>query len=83
MEDKIRRIMDDSTDHQTGEVDAEIAISKLLVLFDVIPSAYLMVIDKKEVVVLADNIADAMDKAESTGSEDYKMAFNKSFNVLH
>mgnify|MGYP003635541831 CR=1 FL=1 len=35
MEDKIRRIMDDSTDYQTGEVDAEIAISKLLVLFDV------------------------------------------------
>tara|TARA_B110000259_G_scaffold137619_1_gene154964 strand:- start:223 stop:420 length:198 start_codon:yes stop_codon:yes gene_type:complete len=34
MEDKLRKIMDDSTDHQTGEVDAEIAISKLLVLFD-------------------------------------------------
>ena len=36
MEDKIRRIMDDSTDYQTGEVDAEIAISKLLDLFPVI-----------------------------------------------
>lgn len=35
MEDKIRRIMDDSTDYQTGEVDAEIAISKLLVLYSV------------------------------------------------
>ena len=39
MEDKIRRIMDDSTDYQTGEVDAEIAISKLLVLFNVSGSA--------------------------------------------
>ena len=28
--------MEDSTDYQTGEVDSEIAISKLLVLFDVI-----------------------------------------------
>ncbi len=36
MEDEIRRIMDDSTDYQTVEVDAEIAISKLLVLFPVI-----------------------------------------------
>mgnify|MGYP003625384079 CR=1 FL=1 len=36
MEDKLRKIMDDSTDYQTGEVDAEIAISKLLVLFPVI-----------------------------------------------
>ena len=36
MEDKLRKIMDDSTDYQTGEVDAEIAISKLLVLYDVI-----------------------------------------------
>jgi len=35
MEDKIRRIMDESTDYQTGEVDAEIAINKLLVLFNV------------------------------------------------
>ena len=37
MEDKIRKIMDESTDYQTGEVDAEIAISKLLDLFSVIP----------------------------------------------
>ena len=35
MEDKIRKIMDESTDYQTGEVDAEIAISKLLDLFSV------------------------------------------------
>lgn len=35
MEDKIRKIMDESTDYQTGEVDSEIAISKLLDLFSV------------------------------------------------
>jgi len=35
MEDKIRKIMDESTNYQTGEVDAEIAISKLLDLFSV------------------------------------------------
>ena len=40
MEDKLRKIMDDSTDYQTGEVDAEIAISKLLVLFDVSYSVF-------------------------------------------
>lgn len=38
MEDKIRKIMDESTDYQTGEVDAEIAISKLLDLFSAIDS---------------------------------------------
>lgn len=35
MEDKLRKIMDDSTDYQTGEVDSEIAIQKLLDLFNV------------------------------------------------
>lgn len=40
MEDKIRKIMDESTDYQTGEVDAEIAISKLLDLFDVSYSVF-------------------------------------------
>lgn len=39
MEDKIRKIMDESTDYQTGEVDAEIAISKLLDLFSVSESS--------------------------------------------
>lgn len=47
MEDKIRRIMDDSTDYQTGEVDAEIAINKLLVLFNVSDSEQ-VTIPKKE-----------------------------------
>jgi hypothetical protein len=49
----------------------------------VVPSAFVMVIDDKEVVMLAENIADAMDKAEATGSKDYKMGFHKSFDVLH
>ena len=47
MEDKIRKIMDESTDYQTGEVDAEIAISKLLDLFSVSDSETIT-ISKKE-----------------------------------
>jgi len=68
MEDKIRKIMDESTNYQTGEVDAEIAISKLLNLFSVNKRAFnVTYLGNDEIIkgltILADSEEEAMHKA--------------------
>ena len=55
MEDKIRKIMDDSTDYQTGEVDSEIAIQKLLDLFNVSYSVF----DHETIERIRNSVSDA------------------------
>ena len=54
-----------------------------LPIHDVMPSAYLMNIDNEATIVEAENIAEAMDKAEATGSKDYEMVCSKSLPILH
>ena len=47
------------------------------------PTVYLMDIDDEATVVVAENIAEAMDKAESVAKEGYVMVYHKSVPILH
>jgi len=47
------------------------------------PTVYLMEIDNEATVVIARNIAEAMDKAEKIAKKDYKMIYNKSLPLLY
>lgn len=47
------------------------------------PTVYLMDIDGEATVVIAENIADAMDKAEKIAKVDYAMVYHKSLPLLY
>jgi len=47
------------------------------------PTVYLMDIDNEVTVVIAENIADAMDKAEKISKINYKMVYSKSLPLLY
>jgi hypothetical protein len=47
------------------------------------PTVYLMDIDDEATVVIAKNIAEAMDKAEKIAKKDYKMIYSKSLPLLY
>jgi len=47
------------------------------------PTVYLMDIDNEATVVIARNIAEAMDKAEKIAKKDYKMVYSKSLPLLY
>lgn len=47
------------------------------------PTVYLMDIDNEATVVIARNIAEAMDKAEKIAEKDYKMVYSKSLPLLY
>lgn len=47
------------------------------------PTVYLMEIDNEATVVIARNIAEAMDKAEKIAKKDYKMVYSKSLPLLY
>lgn len=47
------------------------------------PTVYLMNIDYQPTVVIAQNIAEAMDKAEKICKMDYEMVYHKSLPLLY
>lgn len=47
------------------------------------PSAYLVDLMGKHLVVLADSIADACDKLDAEGYENYEFVRSTSIDVLH
>lgn len=47
------------------------------------PTVYLMDIDGEATVVIAENISDAMDKAERIAKVDYAMVYHKSLPLLY
>ena len=47
------------------------------------PTVYLMDIDNEATVVIARNIAEAMDKAEKIAKKDYKMVYSKGLPLLY
>ena len=47
------------------------------------PTVYLIDIDNEATVVIARNIAEAMDKAEKIAKKDYKMVYSKSLPLLY
>lgn len=47
------------------------------------PTGYVMDIDNEATVVIAKNIAEAMDKAEKIAKKDYKMVYSKSLPLLY
>lgn len=46
-------------------------------------TVYLMNIDNEATVVIAQNIAEAMDKAEKICKKDYEMVYHKSLPLLY
>lgn len=46
------------------------------------PTVYLMNIDDEATVVIAENISEAMDKAEKVSKKGYEMVYNKSLPLL-
>ena len=73
----------DAPEASSVAVSIEELFLKLLPIHGVMPSAYLMNIDNEATIVEAQNISDAMDKAEATGSKDYEMVYSKSLPILH
>ena len=57
-------------------------VNNSVALDGVVTTAYLMSIDKEKTVVIAENIGDAMDKADESGAKDYEMIHHRSFPVL-
>lgn len=53
------------------------------IVMDSTPTVYLMDIDNEATVVIARNIAEAMDKAEKIAKNDYKMVYSKSLPLLY
>jgi len=47
------------------------------------PTVYLMDIDDEATVVIAKNIAEAMDKAEKISKKSYSMVYSKSLPLLY
>jgi len=46
-------------------------------------SSYLVIVDKKHIVVLGENIADVCDKLELSGIEKYEFVFAKSLPMIY
>lgn len=74
MEDKIRKALEASTNYQTGEIDGELAIDKLLILFSVTKRfsdiELRNILSKTHLVTIKENFFDIMGK--HTGYEEYK-----------
>ena len=49
----------------------------------VVTSAYLMDIDNEAHIVIAEDIGDAIYKAQQTEANDYSMVYSKSLPILH
>jgi multisubunit Na+/H+ antiporter MnhE subunit len=64
-------------------LENEIQPSLLGAVMDSTPTVYLMDIDNEATVVIARNIAEAMDKAERISKKDYKMVYSKSLPLLY
>ena len=52
-------------------------------LGNAMPSAYLVDLIGKHLVVLAENLADACDKLDKAGHKDYEFVRSSSINILH
>ncbi len=52
-------------------------------VLDDTPTVYLMDIDNEATVVVANNITEAMNKAENISKINYKMAYHKSVPILY
>lgn len=92
--EEIRKAVNDAFDENMTEVDrwndAVFYSSKEKLITDVVKkltipvvavSAYFAAKGMQEVIVLADNIADAMDKLEES-KKDYKLITAKSYEVI-
>lgn len=73
--------MDNLKDKLTNE--AETQPSLLGAVMASTPTVYLMDIDNEATVVIARNIAEAMDKAEKIAKKDYKLVYSKSLPLLY
>jgi hypothetical protein len=73
--------MDNLKDKLTNEAESQ--PSCLGAVMASTPTVYLMDIDNEATVVIARNIAEAMDKAEKIAKKDYKMVYSKSLPLLY
>lgn len=73
--------MDNLKDKLTNEVESQPSL--LGAVMASTPTVYLMDIDNEATVVIARNIAEAMDKAEKIAKKDYKMVYSKSLPLLY
>ena len=64
----------------SAEVDKALRIG---IVMPSTPTVYLMDIDGEATVVIAENIADAMGKAERISKVDYAMVYHKSLPLLY
>lgn len=63
--------------------EAETQPSLLGAVMDSTPTVYLIDIDNEATVVIARNIAEAMDKAKKIAKKDYKLVYSKSLPLLY
>lgn len=83
MEDKIFDIV---TDLIREDITKDEAIDKLLVLYNVSHSGYICHIGKERVFIIAENVAQAMDKMEEIAEDSvfgYSMESHSSIRVIH
>jgi hypothetical protein len=73
--------MDNLKDKLTNEAESQPSL--LGAVMASTPTVYLMDIDNEATVVIARNIAEAMDKAEKIAKKDYKMVYSKSLPLLY
>jgi hypothetical protein len=73
--------MDNLKDKLTNEAESQPSL--LGAVMASTPTVYLMDIDNEATVVIARNIAEAMDKAERIAKKDYKMVYSKSLPLLY
>ena len=73
--------MDNLKDKLTNEAESQPSL--LGAVMASTPTVYLMDIDNEATVVIARNIAEAMDKAEKIAKKDYKMVYSMSFPLLY
>jgi hypothetical protein len=79
----VGKIHDTGTAYYSGDYVKwlETKVNKLTIPV-VRSSAYLMDIGNEATIVMADNIADAMDKADMV-NDNYAMVYHKSIPILH
>lgn len=73
--------MDNLKDKLTNEAESQPSL--LGAVMASTPTVYLMDIDNEATIVIARNIAEAMDKAEKIAKKDYKMIYSKSLPLLY
>jgi hypothetical protein len=73
--------MNNLKDKLTNEVESQPSL--LGAVMAITPTVYLMDIDNEATVVIAINIAEAMDKAKKIAKKDYKMVYSKSLPLLY